>query len=198
MNGTGYRPPVPLAGRVVDLEPLGWEHVPELARAGADPSIWTFLRIGPGRDETEMGALVASMLEGQSRGEVLPYAVRRRADREVVGMFRYFHIDRENQNVELGTWLAPKVWRTAVNTDVKLTALRHAFETEGSHRVALKTDTRNERSRRAIERLGAQFDGVLRDHVVMPDGSRRSSAVYSILIDEWPSVRRRLETGPAP
>ncbi len=197
MTGTGFRPPVSLQGAVVDLEPLGWRHVPELARAGAHPEIWTYLRIGPGRDEHEMGALVASMLQGQEVGEVLPFAVRLRATGEAVGLFRYFHIDRENQNVELGTWLTPAVWRTAVNSDLKRTVLRYAFEVEGCHRVALKTDSRNERSRRAIERLGAVYEGILRDHAVLPDGSRRSSAVYSILAAEWPAVRERL-TSPKP
>jgi N-acetyltransferase len=197
MTATEFRLPVRLEGAVVALEPLRWAHVPELARAGAPPEIWTYLRIGPGRDEAEMGRLVASLLQGQATGDVLPFAVRRRDSGEVVGMFRYFHIDRESHNVELGTWLTPSVWRSPVNSDLKRTALEHAFEVEGCRRVALKTDARNERSRKAIERLGAQYEGTLRDHVVLPDGSRRSSAVYSILASEWPELKRRLASRAA-
>jgi RimJ/RimL family protein N-acetyltransferase len=170
-----------------------------LAAAGAYPEIWTYLRIGPGRTPGEMSVLVDGMLEGQRSGEVLPFAVLERASERVVGMFRFFHIDRESHNVEVGTWLTPDVWRTAVNTDVKRVGLGYAFEEEGCHRVALKTDHRNTRSARAIERLGGVFEGVLRDHVAMPDGSLRSSAVYSILAGEWPQVRQRLDAvRPAP
>ena len=114
-------------------------------------------------------------------------------ERVVSGMFRFFDIDRASRWVEVGTWLDPAVWRTPVNTEVKYLGLRYAFEEEGMHRVQLKTDSRNVRSQQAIERLGAVREGLLREHVRLPDGSLRSSYVYSVLESEWPSVKRNLE-----
>ena len=182
-----------LAGRFVELDPLVREHVPELARAGRDPEVWRLLRIGPARDEREMSALVEGMLADQAAGSVLAFAVRRRPERRVIGMFRFFDIDRANRSVEVGTWLDPVVWRTPVNTEVKYLGLRYAFEEEQVHRVQLKTDARNVRSQRAIERLGAVREGAFREHVRLYDGTRRSSLVYSILEPEWPRVQRQLE-----
>ena len=189
----GFRPPVTLAGRFVELDPLLREHVHELARAGRDPEVWRLLRIGPARHETEMRALVEGMLADQAGGSVLPFVVRRLPERAVSGMFRFFDIDRTNRSVEVGTWLDPLVWRTPVNTEVKFLGLRYAFEEERMHRVQLKTDARNVRSQRAIERLGAVREGEFREHVRLYDGTRRSSLVYGILEREWPSVKRGLE-----
>lgn len=193
MPGNGFRRPVTRVGRHITLSPLERDHVPELARAGRDPEVWRYLRIGPGRDENEMAALVTSLLAGERDGTVLPFTVRLSAGDRAVGIVRYFDIDRADQSLELGTWLTSGVWRTPVNTEVKFLALRYAFEDERFHRVVLKTDHRNVRSARAIERLGAVREGTLRDHVRMPDGSFRSSIVYSILAPEWPRVRAALE-----
>jgi N-acetyltransferase len=192
MPGTSFRPPVTIAGRFVRLLPLERTHVPDLARAGRDPEIWRLLRIGPGRNETEMGALVDQLLALQEAGSVLAFTVLGLAERRPVGMFRYLHIDRENRWVEIGTWLDSAVWRTPVNTEVKLLGLRYAFEEEGVHRVQLKTDLRNERSQRAIERLGAAREGVHRGEYLLRDGTYRTSVCYSILAPEWPGVQRRL------
>ena len=189
----GFRPPLVLTGRFVELSPLSLAHVPDLARAGRDPKVWRLLRIGPGRNEGEVSSLVRGMLSDQEAGSVLPFVVLELPGRTVRGMFRYFDIDRANRWVEVGTWLDPAVWRTPVNTEVKYLGLRYAFEEEGVHRVQLKTDARNVRSQQAIDRLGAVREGLLREHVVLPDGSRRSSFVYSVLESEWPSVQRSLE-----
>jgi N-acetyltransferase len=190
---TGFRPPVTLTGRFVELVPLERGHIPGLTRAGRDPEVWRLLRIGPGRDESEMTLLVTQLLEEQAKGSVLAFAVQTLPDHVPTGMFRFLDIDRENRWVETGTWLDPAVWRTPANTEIKYLGLKYAFEDEGVHRVQLRTDARNVRSQRAIERLGAVREGMHREHIRLRDGSFRSSMVYSILAPEWPSVKRHLE-----
>jgi RimJ/RimL family protein N-acetyltransferase len=115
-------------------------------------------------------------------------------DNRVLGSTRLFDLSDANRSVEIGwTWLTPAVWRTRVNTECKMLLLTHAFETMGAIRVQLKTDSRNVRSREAIERIGGVFEGILRSHRIMPDGYLRDSVYYSILDKEWPVVKRRLE-----
>jgi N-acetyltransferase len=214
MVGTGFHPPVTIDGRFVRLVPLERDHAPDLARAGRDPAVWKFLRIGPGRTEAEMGALIGELLALQDVAAVLPFTIVALPDRRPVGIFRYLSIDRENRSVETGTWLDSAVWRTPINTEVKYLGLRYAFEEENVHRVQLKTDLRNARSQRAIERLGAVREGVHRGEYLLRDGTYRTSICYSILAGEWPRVKSRLEellarpwpvftapvsaTGPAP
>ncbi len=192
MTARGFRPPVTLRGRYVNLEPLSAADVPGLAQAGRDPDVWRLLRIGPARTEPEMAELVDQFLSAQANGTLLPFVVREPSGRPV-GMFRYFDIDREHRSVEIGTWLDPVVWRTPVNTEVKYLGLRHAFEAESVHRVQLRTDARNVRSQAAIARLGAVREGEHREHYRLRDGSFRTSIIYSILASEWPMVRRSLE-----
>ena len=120
----GFRPPVTLTGRFVELDPLLPDHVPELARAGRDPEVWRLLRIGPALNEGEMSTLVEGMLADQASGSVLAFVVRRLPERVVSGMFRFFDIGRADRWVEVGTWLDPAVWRTPVNTEVKYLGLR--------------------------------------------------------------------------
>ncbi len=193
MTASEFRSPVVLRGRYVELAPLAQADVPGLARAGRAPEVWRYLHIGPATDEASMATLVRSLLRLRDLGEVLPFSVRTLSDRRTVGLFRYLDIHRDDRAVEVGTWLDPAVWRTPVNTEVKYLGLRHAFETESFHRVQLKTDVRNERSQRAIERLGAVREGVLREHLRLSDGAYRSSVYYSVLAGEWPAVRARLE-----
>lgn len=193
MLSTSFRPPVTLDGRFVRLVPLERTHVSDLARAGHDPEVWKFLRIGPGRNVPEMEALVSELLALQDAGTVLAFTILALPDGRPVGIFRYLYVDRENRSVEIGTWLDPAVWRTPVNTEVKYLGLRYAFEEAGAHRVQLKTDRRNDRSQRAIERLGAVREGVHREQYLLRDGTYRTSVCYSILAQEWPQVKQRLE-----
>lgn len=193
LPASSFRPPVVLRGQYVELVPLDRSHIPALARAGGDPEIWQLLRIGPGRNESEMTALVDWILGDQEAGTVLAFVVLALPSRTPVGMFRFLDIDRWNRKVEGGTWLHPGVWRSPVNSELKYLALSYAFEREGVHRVQFRTDSRNVRSQRAIERLGAVSEGVHREHIVLADGFRRSSLVYSILEKEWPSIKRQLE-----
>jgi len=186
--------PLTLTGRVVRLEPLSEAHVPALALAGREPGIWQFMRYGVVDSEDKMRLLVQYLLRQQANGTDLPFTVFHLADQCAVGMTRYMDIRPADRAVEIGgTWYTPAYQRTAANTECKYLLLRHAFETLGCIRVQLKTDLRNERSQRAIERLGAVREGVLRDHMLLPDGTVRSSVYYSILASEWPAVKARLE-----
>ena len=186
--------PITLCGRFVRLEPLSQAHVPGLAQAGKDESIWRYMRYGLLTGPRRMSQWVRHMLELQARGNDLPFAVIHLPDGKVAGATRYLNIDRPDCNLEIGgTWYGLQYQRTAVNTECKYLLLRHAFETLGCLRVQIKTDQRNQRSQRAIERLGAVQEGILRDHIILPDGYLRSSVIYSILRREWPDVKQRLE-----
>jgi N-acetyltransferase len=188
-----FFPPVTLRGSHVTLEPLTRSALPELIPAGDDPEIWALLRIRHGDTPEGMAGLVDDLLGLQEKGEVLPFVVRRTVGGQVEGVARFLDIDRTNRWVELGTWLHPRVWRSPFNTELKWLLLRHAFDTERVHRVQLKTDRRNVRSQRAIERLGAVYEGERREHYRFPDGTYRTSRYYGILAPEWPGVRERLE-----
>ncbi|HYA54983.1 MAG TPA: GNAT family protein, partial [Thermoplasmata archaeon] len=159
-----------------------------------DPEVGRYLWNPPGDTVEEMRSLIALRLEGQRNGTELPFATLLRAADRPVGMTCYLHIDRENQSVEIGgTWLDSYYWRTPLNTESKFLLLRHAFEVEKVHRVSLQTDLRNERSQRAIARLGAVREATFRDDRLRPDGTYRTSVVYGIIASEWPKVKDSLE-----
>jgi RimJ/RimL family protein N-acetyltransferase len=178
----------------VRLEPLSLAHVPDLRRAGQDESIWRFMPYGNIDTEEKMGAFVQELLRRQAHGTDLPFAVIHLETGRAIGCTRFMEYIPAFRGLEIGgTWYTPAYQRTAVNTECKYLLLRTAFERLGCIRVQLKTDLRNERSQRAIERLGAVREGVLRNHMIMPDGHIRSSVLYSILDHEWPQVKARLE-----
>lgn len=184
--------PVTLEGRWVRLEPLAHHHAADLAAVAGDAEIWRYL---PAELMTidQIRAWVDDALAQQAAGAVLPFAIVDRMAGRAIGSTRYLAIVPKDRGIEIGwTWLARRAWRTAVNSECKYLLLRHAFETLGCIRVQLKTDRRNERSRRAIERLGAQFEGILRQHMVLRDGTYRDTAMYSIIDTEWPTVKARL------
>lgn len=194
MRKPEFRPPVVLVGKHLELVPLEAAHAAALADAGRDPKIWTYIRAGPATTFPEMSAQIAIQLDRQRAGTDLCFTVRRLPSHAPVGMTRFLRIDRESRGVEIGgTWYDPAYWRTPLNTEAKYLLLRHAFDVEQVHRVQLQTDSRNVRSQRAIERLGAVREGVMREDVLMPDGAWRSSVLYSILESDWPTVRRSLE-----
>jgi RimJ/RimL family protein N-acetyltransferase len=169
-------------------------HAAALARAGADPEIWRYLPYGPCETAERMERLISALLERQASGSDLAFTVVDAASGAVVGMTRFLEIDREHRRAEIGgTWYERSMQRTPCNTECKRLLLTYAFEAEVANRVQFKTDARNERSQRAIERIGGVREGILRDHMVMPDGFRRSSVVYSIVAGEWPAVRDRLD-----
>ncbi len=190
----GFRPPVVLEGRFAALVPMEHAHATDLARAGADPELWRYLPYGPCRTTEEMEAVIATLQDRERAGTDLCFTIVARSGRLPIGQTRFLEFERFHKRAEIGgTWLAPSVQRSPFNTECKRLLLGYAFETEGVHRVQFKTDLRNERSQHAIERLGARREGVLRDHMVMPDGFVRSGVLYSLVASEWPSARARLD-----
>lgn len=194
---TEARPPraetVTLEARHVRLEPLELRHVDPLAEVGLDPEIWRWSP-EPLRTREDMRAYVEAALEARRQGTMLPFATVLRDGDRVVGSTRYGAIDLRNRRVEIGwTWITPAWQRSAVNTEAKLLMLAHAFEALGCQRVELKTDALNERSRRAIARLGAKQEGIFRKHMVTTTGRIRDSVYFSVVDDEWPAVRAGLE-----
>ena len=188
--------PVVLEGRHVRLEPLELRHVEELAAIASEPEIWRYFSrslLTP----ADLRAWIEVALAQQAAGSALPFAIIHKESDRAIGSTRYMNIMPQDRGLEIGsTWLGRDYWRTAVNSECKFLLLRHAFETLGCIRVQIKTDRRNERSRRAIERLGAQFEGILRQHMIVRDGVYRDTAMYSIIDAEWPSVKQRLTAGP--
>jgi RimJ/RimL family protein N-acetyltransferase len=185
---------VTLNGRLIRLEPLSEAHIPDLARVGLDENIWRYMLYGQMRSEADMRAWVLDILERQKQGGDLPFAVIHLAKGSAIGATRYLNISRDNRAVEIGgTWYGAAYQRTGVNTEAKYLLLRYAFETLGCIRVQFKTDQRNVRSQKAIERLGAVKEGVLRNHMILEDGAYRHSVFYSIIESEWPDVKARLE-----
>ena len=186
--------PVTLTGSHVRLEPLNEKHIPGLAEIGAGQDFWHFMLYGEINTETDMQNWVLDILGRASKGTDLPFAVIDLASGRVAGATRYLNIVPKDRGLEIGgTWYGAEFQRTAVNTECKYLLMKHAFETLGAIRVQLKTDLRNERSQKAIERIGAKREGILRNHMILPDGYIRHSVFYSILDSEWPGVKRNLE-----
>lgn len=185
--------PLTLTGRHIRLEPLRMEHAAELFEAVRDPDVFRYLSMAPFADVGETTRYIRSALDLQIRGEHLPWLTRRLGDGKAVGTTRYGAIDRANRSVEIGwTMVGPEARRTVANTEAKYLQLRHAFETLGAVRVWLKTDLINERSQRAIERIGATLEGVIRNERFLPNGRLRDAKYYSITDRDWPAVRERL------
>ena len=186
--------PVTLQGKHVRLEPMSEAHIPALAEIGVGQTFWDFMLYGPMNTADDMRSWVTDILSRAEKGTDLPFVAVQLASGRVAGATRYLNIAPQDRGLEIGgTWYGVEFQRTAVNTECKHLLLRHAFETLGCIRVQLKTDLRNERSRKAIERIGAVREGVLRNHMILPDGRYRHSVFYSILDTEWPEVKLRLE-----
>jgi RimJ/RimL family protein N-acetyltransferase len=167
--------------------------VPDLAVVANDERIWRYMRYGTVRSEQQMRTWVREVLEWQAQGTDLAFAVIHQASGRAIGSTRYLDIRRHDRAVEIGgTWYGVDYQRTAVNSECKFLLLQHAFETLGCIRVQFKTDLRNERSQRALERIGAVKEGVLRNHMILPDGTIRHSVFYSIIDSEWPAVKAML------
>ncbi len=185
-------PPL-LADARVRLEPLAPAHAPALETAAADGRLWELFYTAvpaPG----EAAAYVDTALRGQAEGRILAFAVREIASDTIIGSTRYCNIDADLPRLEIGyTWYAARWQRTHVNTACKRLLLAHAFEVMDCVAVELRTDVLNRASQRAIERLGAQRDGVLRQHQRRRDGSLRDTVVYSVTAAEWPALRKLLD-----
>jgi len=186
--------PITLEGSVVRLEPIRPEHASVFWEVTKD-SLDDIFRWIPYSMKTpeDFERVVARAFEEQERAESIVFATVERTSGQVIGSTRFMNIDRANRRVEIGsTWIAPRWQRTAVNTEAKYLMLRHAFEVWKVVRVELKTDALNEKSRKAILRLGAKEEGILRKHVITHTGRIRDSVYFSILDTEWPEVKVRL------
>lgn len=186
--------PVVLQGSHVRLEPLSEDHIPGLTEIGAGRDFWNFMLYGDIKTEADMRKWVLDILERGKKGTDLPFVAIHLDSGRVAGATRYLNIMPNDRGLEIGgTWYGLDFQRTAVNTECKYLLLKHAFEDLKCIRVQLKTDSLNERSQKAIERIGAKKEGVLRNHMILPDGRIRHSVFYSILDTEWVDVKKRLE-----
>jgi N-acetyltransferase len=194
-----YDRPV-LTGRHVRLEPLTAGHAAGLFEAGKDPVVWTWLNTRRPGDVDGMRVLVERRLAAYETGVQVPWVQVDAATGEIAGTTSYHDVEPDHRGLCIGhTWVGTRWQRTGLNTEAKLLLLERAFDVLGAIRVGWHTHHRNERAQRAIERLGARRDGVLRSHRILPDGSVRDTVVYSVIRQEWPAVRtalrERLERG---
>ena len=181
-----------LVGRMVSLEPLVAAHGDGLWEASRDARTWQWLSIVQPTTRAAFDEYLAAALDAARAGTEIPL-VTISHEQGVAGSTRFLALRPEHRSVEIGwTWLHPSAWATGVNVEAKLLMLRHAFEVWGCRRVELKTDAQNERSRGAMEAMGARFEGIHRKHMLVRDGENRDSAWYSIVDDEWPEVAVRL------
>ncbi|MBB4636706.1 GNAT family N-acetyltransferase [Longimicrobium terrae] len=184
--------PVVLQGAHVRLVPMTMEHVPALWEAGNDPDLWQFT-LTQNHSEDDMRRYVEAALRLQQQGTALPFVTTEAATGRVIGSTRFGNVDTWSRRVEIGwTWIAAPWQRSPINTEAKFLMLRHAFETLGCIRVELKTSALNQKSRRAIARIGGREEGILRKHAVSEDGRIRDTVYFGIVDDEWPDVCARL------
>ncbi|MBM3181035.1 MAG: GNAT family N-acetyltransferase [Chloroflexi bacterium] len=191
---TNWVKPVTLQGKHVRLEPMTEAHIPGLAEIGIGQSFWNYMLYGDIKTEEDMRQWVLDILSRVENGTDMPFVAIHLASGRVAGATRYLNILPKDRGLEIGgTWYGLDFQRTPVNTECKYLLLTHAFETLRCIRVQLKTDLLNERSQKAIERIGAIKEGVLRNHMILPDGRYRDSVFYSILDKEWGTVKKNLE-----
>jgi RimJ/RimL family protein N-acetyltransferase len=184
-----------LAGRRVRLEPLTLDHAEDLFDAAKDPDVFTWLNFRQPKDVAETRAYVSRMLAMYEDRQVVPWAQIDVTTDRPAGVTSFHEISVDHRTVCIGhTWLGKPWHRTGMNPEAKLLLMERAFQTLGARRVAWMTHHGNLRSQRAIERLGATREGVLRQHRIMPDGSNRDSVIYSIIDSEWPSAAEALRS----
>jgi len=183
-----------LEGRLVVLEPLSIVHEQGLAEAARDGELFTWMPGTQGDSRSAMRGWLLSSLESSDGGPDVPFAILAADSGEPVGATRFLEIRLEHLRVEIGwTWLARKHWGSGMTVEAKLLLLERAFEHVGCQRVEFKTDARNARSRGTLEALGVTFEGILRKHMVVDGGGARDSAYYSVIDDDWPALKARLE-----
>lgn len=183
--------PVILTGNLVRLEPMTEADVPTLAEIGAGQHFWRLMLYGEMKAESDIRNWVLDIL---SREGDVPFVVRHLPSGRVAGATRFMNVNVRDKGLEIGgTWYGLEFQQTGVNTECKYLLLKHAFESLGAIRVQLKTDSRNIPSQKAIERIGGVKEGILRNHMILPDGTIRHSVIYSILDVEWLDVKKKLE-----
>jgi RimJ/RimL family protein N-acetyltransferase len=185
--------PIRLAGNHIVLEPLQPGHRNDLIQAASDGELWQLWYTGvPSPDDAD--SYIEKALQQQAEGRALPFVVRHIASNRIIGSTRFCNIEPAHRRLEIGyTWYGQSYQRTPVNSEAKFLLLRHAFEHLNCIAVEFRTHWLNHRSRAAIARLGAKQDGVLRNHIIMPDGSYRDTVVFSIIESEWPMIKQHLQ-----
>ncbi|HEX8391452.1 MAG TPA: GNAT family protein [Longimicrobium sp.] len=185
--------PVVLEGAHVRLVPITAEHVPSLWEAADDPELWRYT-LTQVHSHDDMRRYVDAALRLQEQGTALPFVTTEAATGRVIGSTRFGNVEAWHRRVEIGwTWIAAPWQRSPINTEAKFLMLRHAFETLGCVRVELKTSAQNQKSRRAIARIGAREEGILRKHAISEHGVIRDTVYFGIVDDDWPQVRARLQ-----
>lgn len=185
--------PVRLEGEHVILRQASWDDFDDLFHAGNHPELWRWTLEDASASREAMRAYWQEAFSAMDNGAAMPFAQIDRSTGQIVGSTRYGEIDEAHRTLEIGwTWITPDFQRTPLNTEAKFLLLRHAFESLGALRVQLKTDERNERSKAAILRIGATYEGTLRNHKISQHGFNRRTAMFSIIATEWPGVKEHL------
>lgn len=185
-------PSTSLSGEFVELIPLRKEHFPELERISKDARIWQHY-IFDGTDSVKFLETLETTISEREKGMQFPFVIYSKLDKKIIGSTRFLDIQPVHQKLEIGwTWLQPDYWGSPINLECKLLLLSFCFENLRTLRVQLKTDENNLRSRKAIEKIGGQFEGILRNDMLRDNGTNRNSAYYSILESEWPEVKKKL------
>ncbi|MEO6833854.1 MAG: GNAT family protein [Chitinophagaceae bacterium] len=185
--------PIQLAGKIVRLEPLGEVHIPGLLNICSGPNIWLNLPID-GSDAEKLRVELGNAIINRAMGNNYPFAIIRQSDNKIIGSTRLFDIFPEHKKLEIGwTWFGEEFWGKGYNIECKYLLLKYCFETLGCNRVQLKTREANIRSQRAITKIGAELEGMLRNDRIMPDGEIKHTLIYSIIKEDWPVVKERLE-----
>lgn len=181
-------------GRLVRLEPLALAHAEGLRAAATDSDMFAWMPVDMASSDAALNAWLTDALTSARDGGAVPYAILAADSGRVLGSTRFLELRFEHLRVEIGwSWVTRPAWGTGVNVETKLLLLQHAFERVGLRRVEFKTDARNARSRGALLALGASFEGILRTHMVVAQGGRRDSAYFSVIDQEWPAVKQRLQ-----
>ena len=185
--------PITLEGRMVRLEPLSLDHLDDLARVAFEGNLWRWTAVQP-TDVEGLRAWIESAVSAATAGAEMPFATVDLASRRAVGSTRFISIVPEHKRLEIGwTWVGLAWQRTGANREAKLLQMTHAFETLGANRVEFKTDSLNEKANPGLLGIGATYEGMFRNHMVMPGGRLRHSTYYSVIVDEWPAVKARLQ-----
>lgn len=184
--------PVSLTGRLIELDPLESSHFDELIQLSKVPEIWKHYAVDGG-DTRKLTTSLEAALSAREQGTQYPFVIKLINDRKIIGSTRFLDIQQEHRKLEIGwTWLHPNYWGSKINMECKLMLLTFCFEILNAKRVQLKTDENNVRSRKAIEKIGGQFEGIMRNDMIRDNGTIRNSAYYSILDYEWESTKEIL------
>lgn len=185
---------ITLENEVVKLKPLELSDLPRILETGSYPEIWSHMSTTIEKKE-DVNKFVENALKAKNEKTEFPFVIVDKQSGDIIGSTRFMDIDDKHQRLEIGyTWLTPAYWRTAINTNCKYLLLRYSFEHLHLQRVQIKTDHENIRSQKAIERIGATKEGILRNHMIRKDGTTRHTVMYSITIEEWPQVKKHLES----